>query len=635
MWGSHNGKALGMMQGSASGEVPRGYTMVEQVASQMPESSSAGLDTGSYHANAYTFEGMPEGYRENNQSPTPFFSLIDEQSVAHLSHTRPDLTGQDFPPGPSTTPARTPGKGVAKPQKIVVLKYRPSPQSQGHHLFQGSPGRGQRIGGGGSSEGIHSRVANLEVLLRNNRTNNRSARGQIDHDAMEGLPVRQWRKAPAVVNTAPPRENSSITNMRNAGWKELPMPRGSELYSPMSQALLRAARMGVVNRPPPPPLEDEKELGEDEDAEGDIDTGFVAVKWTQVSKEMEEPEMEFLAKRRKGLPLVYGGLTGSQSNPIQMRKIKVRRINEDGKSYVYEVLAPEGTTVEGEVVEGDEVTTEAPAPGTIVEGVGVANAEGVVIAGDQVVPTPPRRRPPPPKRKAKGPGRGRKKRPTGTDGASAINGTLHPSSAGVEGRTAGAEGGEDSTLTGQGTTNEDIEIGGDSMMQDGEEGSEDDDEEGDEGDDGDREEGELSPTPEADAPGSVSGSPFKQPPPTIIEPTPSTNLPSSTYLNVTDTMNREPSSSPDLPLAAAQMANPPFITIESVTETTSVPPSDLPGLANLQPVTVEDPTALSSTVAELPSDHDSLERSAAPQAPESVSVEDLYGSLERHLNEKS
>jgi len=413
------------------------------------------------------------------------------------------------------------------------------------------------------------------------------------------------------------------------------MPRGSELYSPMSQALLRAARMGVVNRPPPPPLEDEKELGEDEDAEGDIDTGFVAVKWTQVAREMEEPEMEFLAKRRKGLPSVYGGLTGSLSSPIQMRKIKVRRVNEDGKSYVYEVLAPEGTMVEGEVVEGDEVTTEAPAPGTVVEGVGVANAEGVVIAGDQVVPTPPRRRPPPPKRKAKGPGRGRKKRPTGTDGVGAANRTLNPSSAGIEGRTVGAEGGKDSTLAGQGSTNEDIEIGEDSIMQDGEEGSEEDDEEGDEGDDGDREEGELSPTPEADAPGSVSGSPLKPPPPTIIEPTLSMNLPSSTYLSVADTVNRDPSSSPDLPLAAAQMSNPPLIVIESVTETISAPPPDLPPIVDSQLVIVEDPMNLSSTAAELPSEHNPLEELAAPQAPEADGVEELFGSLERHLNEKS
>lgn len=450
---------------------------------------------------------------------------------------------------------------------------------------------------------------------------------------MEGLPVRQWRKASAVINTAPPRENSNVANMRNAGWKELPMPRGSELYSPMSQALLRAARMGVVNRPPPPPLEDEKELGEDEDAEGDIDTGFVAVKWTQVPKEMEEPEMEFLAKRRRGLPSVYGGLTGSLNSPTQMRKIKVRRVNEDGKSYVYEVLAPEGTIVEGEVVESDEVITEAPAPGTVVEGVGVANAEGVVIAGDQVVPTPPRRRPPPPKRKAKGPGRGRKKRPVGADGVGAINGTLHPSSAGIEGTAVGAEGGKDSTLPGHGSTNEDIEMGDDSMMQDGEEGSEDDDEEGDEGDDGDREEGELSPTPEADAPGSVSVSPSKQPPPTIIEPMPSLDFASTTYLNVTDSINREPSSSPDLPLAAAQMSNPPLITVEPAAEKTNASPSGLPPMDTLQPVIVEDPMSSSSTTAELPLDHNPLEGLAAPQAPE-VDVEELYGSLERHLNEK-
>lgn len=423
------------------------------------------------------------------------------------------------------------------------------------------------------------------------------------------------------------------------------MPRGAELYSPMSQALLRAARMGVVNRPPPPPLEDEKELGEDEDAEGDIDTGFVAVKWTQVPKEMEEPEMEFLAKRRKGLPSVYGALTGSLDSPPQMRKIKVRRVNEGDKTYVYEVLAPAGTVVEGEVVEGDEVTTEAPAAGTVVEGVGIANAEGVVIAGDQVTPTPPRRRPPPPKRKAKGPGRGRKKRPTGTDGAGATNGTLHPSTAAMGGTAVGADGSADLALAGNRSANGDIEMGEDSTIQDGEEGSEDDDEEGDEGDEGDREEGELSPTPEADAPGSVSGSPFKRPPPAIIEPTPSMDLPSSTCLNVADTENREPSSSPDLPLAAAQVPIPPLITVEPVLETAMVPPSDPPPIPTFEPVTVEFPMILSFTAAETPSDHNPRAGLATPQVPvpqapalqaaEADSVEELYGSLERHLNEKS
>ncbi|KAL9115047.1 MAG: hypothetical protein Q9187_007367, partial [Circinaria calcarea] len=165
--------------------------------------------------------------------------------------------------------------------------------------------------------------------LRNNRAGNRSARTQIDHDIMEGLPVRQWRKTVGVVNTAPPRENSNVTNIRNAGWKELPMPRGSELYSPVCQALLRAARMGQVNRPPPPPLEDEKELGDDEDAEGEIDTGFLATKWTQVPRNMEEPEIEYLAKRRRGLPSAYGASMAPQNALGIMRKTKVRKVDPE------------------------------------------------------------------------------------------------------------------------------------------------------------------------------------------------------------------------------------------------------------------------------------------------------------------
>lgn len=89
------------------------------------------------------------------------------------------------------------------------------------------------------------------------------------------------------------------------------MPRGSELYSPMSQALLRAARMGHFNRPAPPSalssLEDEKELGlEDEAGERETEMGFMAKRWQLVPKELEEVEPEYLAKRRVGLASTYG-----------------------------------------------------------------------------------------------------------------------------------------------------------------------------------------------------------------------------------------------------------------------------------------------------------------------------------------
>ena len=340
---------------------------------------------------------------------------------------------------------------------------------------------------------------------RNSRTGARSTRTQIDHDVFEGLPVRHWRKRSFNVSTAPEKDNLDLLGTGDTGWPELPMPRDAHMYSPMSEALLRAARMGQVKKPVTPLMDDEKEPGEDEDADGDLDMGFIAKRWAVVPKDLEGPEPEFLAKRRKGLPSVYIGATGPLGNTPQMRKIKIRKVDTEGNSYIWEVLVPEGQAVDGEIVEEETSPTQAPAPGTVVEGLGVVNAEGVVIAGDQAMPAAHRRRPPPPKRKAKGPGRGRKKKVAftpGAEGASAANGA----GAVLNGSNAGTDDGE-SAKREHGVPDGDTEVGDENVLQEGEEGSE-EGSEGEEGEDGDREEGELSPSP----------SPAKSPvePPTII-----------------------------------------------------------------------------------------------------------------------
>ena len=358
---------------------------------------------------------------------------------------------------------------------------------------------------------VYQKLINGGSQYRNSRTGNRTTRTQIDHDVFEGLPVRHWRKRPISVNAAPEKENIDNADLHNLAWKELPMPRDSHLLSPMSQDLLRAARMPQAKKPITPQLEDDKEPGEDEDADGDIDTGFVAKRWAVLPKELEGPEPEFLAKRRKGLPSVHSGSLGSTGNTGQMRKTKIRKIDTEGNNSVWEVLVPEGQTVEGEVVEEETSPTQAPAPGTVVEGVGVVNAEGVVIAGDQGVPAVNKRRPPPPKRKAKGPGRGRKKKVAfvGADGApTAIrpNGNLD----GIL-KTEDAESIRASHRVQVGDT----EMGDDSLLKDGDQEGEEGSEEGsedDEGEEGDREEGELSPSP------SASRSPMKHETPAIVEP---------------------------------------------------------------------------------------------------------------------
>ncbi|MCJ1459304.1 hypothetical protein MMC28_009681 [Mycoblastus sanguinarius] len=338
---------------------------------------------------------------------------------------------------------------------------------------------------------LFQELTSPEPKYRNSRTGARSTRTQIDHDVFEGLPIRHWRKRPLNVNAAPEKESPNVTSTGNLTWPELPMPRDAHLLSTLSQALLRAARMPQVKKSPTPLMEDEKEAGEDEDAEGFMDMGFVAKRWALVPKDMEGPEPKFLAKRRKGLPSVHTGSIGPLGGTGPMRKTKILKTDVDGKNYVWEVLVPEGQTVDGEVIEEETSPIQAPAPGTVVEGIGVANTEGLVIAGDRVAPIINRRRPPPPKRKAKGPGRGKKKKVAFAPGADGASVTLGLNGA-VSGAQAAAGDCEDVTSD-QGAPDGDVEMGEVSMLHDGEEGST-EGSEGEEGEDGDREEGELSPS---------------------------------------------------------------------------------------------------------------------------------------------
>ena len=261
------------------------------------------------------------------------------------------------------------------------------------------------------------------------------------------------------------------------------MPRGSELYTPMSQALLRAARRGQVTKRDGESTEHDKDPADEEEAEDEPDTVFQPTKWAQIPKDQEVAEIEFLAKRRKGLQSLLDepGVAGAG---VPMRKVKVRKVDAQGNASVFDVLAPEGLAVEGEIIGGDEeVLTEAPAPGTVVEGVGVANAEGVVVAGDQVMPAP-RRMPPRPKRKMKGPGRGRKKKlmvAPGSEGPAGATGTgtAVPGGEGGDGGLKVPGAGADAA------SGSDVDMGNESAAREGEEGSDEEDDEGDDGDDGD------------------------------------------------------------------------------------------------------------------------------------------------------
>lgn len=310
--------------------------------------------------------------------------------------------------------------------------------------------------------------------------------------------MRRWSRQPYTFSQDPKLDvpdSSTDVSDPNQHFPELPMPKDSHLLSPMSRALLRAARAGCiyirhVNR------EAEEDDRETADAGESAPTtraerSFTARKWTAIPKHMEPPEVEFLAKRRPGLPSLYGASgtlnAGPNNNRPPMRKTKIKKVDPTtGEESVYEVWVPEGHTVEGEIKDDAEApseqkeataTTETTAPGTVAEGVGVANADGAVAADASTVESPSKRRgPPPPKRKGKGAGKGRRKRVMFAPGEGADAAVVH-----------GADGAGDERMAVDGEQFED------------EDEEDEEEEEGEEGDGGTKEDAAL----EAKSPGTT------------------------------------------------------------------------------------------------------------------------------------
>lgn len=462
--------------------------------------------------------------------------------------------------------------------------------------------------------------------------------------------MRHWRKASVAVSTALQKDEPTINNARDTLFVELAMPRDSQLLSPMSQALLRAARSGEITKkvPPQPLLEDDKENGEDDEPAADVETGFMAKRWAAVPRHLEGPEPEFLAKRRKGLPSAYTGPPCQTSATIPMRKTKVKKVDADGSATVLDVLVPEGHTVDGEVVEGEAGVAQAPAPGTVVEGVGVANAEGVIVAGDQMLPTPPRRRPPPPKRKAKGPGRGRKKKvafASGPEGQDPVGSLAAPSG------TAGGPRERPEEEHEAGAADGDISMHHHHTLPNGEESSEESDE-GEEGEEGDKEDGELSPSPPA------SKSPPTFPP--LQEQPPSTILEEERHvINGTDLEMLHRNTAEDLELLTEKnVPISPYVAPNAVEEMAAIPNFSKPLYDAIsapsneeQFVTLDEPTDTTDQItpdvpvaAGSPVEHNLLGGLVEPKAlnsdarlldeenPYSDGEVDLLGSLEKQLN---
>jgi hypothetical protein len=412
---------------------------------------------------------------------------------------------------------------------------------------------------------------------------------------LEGLPINQYREVEITVG-ANAGDNKPID--KNA-WPELPMPRDSHMLPEHSQQLLRAARSGRIYKPPAPP-EDDNEMKDEEEEHKEVQTGFVIKKYVKVARHLEATEPEYLAKRRKGLPSQY--VVNGVAQPA-LRETKVKKLDADGNATVYKVLVPEGQAVAGEVQPTDaaiEVAPSTAAPGTVVEGVGVVNAEGVVVASDIIQQTPPRRRPPPPKKKRGGPGRG-KKRVVFAEGAATEQGTPASNAAGERLAVPGVklEGGSVEPSDGDTPM---ADAGGDDDEGSGEEGSEDEEHEGE----------HVSHPATPATPSRPSTVPIStpnldtakiptldpvdpaEPPAAATEDDPQpmdTDIhpePPAPVQAIAESVKRDPSSSPDLPLstishsrqnslnqiptaAILAEAEPVAVTVET-TETTSLDP---------------------------------------------------------------
>jgi hypothetical protein len=201
------------------------------------------------------------------------------------------------------------------------------------------------------------------------------------------------------VTVAPPPPSQENTTSQNDVWAvELPygMPKDSHLLPQHSQDLLRAARSGRIYKRPAPPEEEEVDadaiLGDKTDKKEDDpkNTGFTAKAWKLIPRHLEGPDVEYLAKRRKGVVTVT---KKSASNVLPvMTKATVKRMDMAGNEYVQDIVVPQGQLVDGEVL--SQRVIQEP------------NSAGL---GDGSLPLS-KRKIPPPRKKTKGTVKGKKKK---------------------------------------------------------------------------------------------------------------------------------------------------------------------------------------------------------------------------------
>jgi hypothetical protein len=173
------------------------------------------------------------------------------------------------------------------------------------------------------------------------------------------------------------------------------MPKDSHLLSQHSQDLLRAARSGRIYKRPAPPEEEETDadaiLGDKAEKREDDhkNSGFTARAWKLIPRHLEGPDVEYLAKRRKGIVTITK--KSANSAPTVMTKATVKRMDAAGNEYVQDVVVPQGHPVDGEVLSQRVIQDPNAAPG-----------DGLLV--------PSKRKIPPPRKKSKGTGKSKKKK---------------------------------------------------------------------------------------------------------------------------------------------------------------------------------------------------------------------------------
>ncbi|RKF55134.1 putative lyr family protein [Erysiphe neolycopersici] len=198
-----------------------------------------------------------------------------------------------------------------------------------------------------------------------NSTRRQNRSGLIDHDIFEGLPVRQWRRG--LVTVEPSIASENTTQQNNIWAIELPhgMPKDSHLLSEHSQDLLRAARSGKIYKRHPGPVSIEEEEADSEVIVGDKvekkdeppqDNSFVAKAWKQVPRHLEGPDIEYLAKRRKGL--IKATKTATLSTGSSLVKTIVKKVDAVGNEYVQEIYVSQAKQADGEVMTNSNSTAE-------------------------------------------------------------------------------------------------------------------------------------------------------------------------------------------------------------------------------------------------------------------------------------